>query len=124
MEKDYNYTGYNPDLKRNARMLRKNMTWYERKLWFSFLKDFKLKFYRQRVINAYIADFYCPKAKLIIELDGEQHNDYDESQKDDIRTEVLQTYGLKILRFSNYEIKNRFEDVCETIRKSITPLNE
>ena len=120
MENKCNYTGYNPKLKEKARKSRKNMTWYERKLWFLYLKDFQLKFYRQRIISTYIADFYCPKAKLIVELDGTHHTDFDESQKDDIRTEILKTYGIRILRFTNYEIKNRFDDVCETIRKSIS----
>ena len=110
-----NYTGYNSRLKGNARALRKNMTWHEKRLWYGFLKNHPIKFYKQRVINTYIADFYCSKAKLVIELDGSQHYEPDALIYDAERTEILKTYGLTVLRFSNSEIQNNFSKVCQVI---------
>ncbi len=110
-----NYTGYNSRLKGNARALRKNMTWYEKRLWYGFLKNHPIKFYKQRVINTYIADFYCSKAKLVIELDGSQHYEPDALIYDAERTEILKTYGLTVLRFSNSEIQNNYSKVCQVI---------
>ena len=79
---------HNPKLTKNSKILRKNMTKEERHLWYDFLRDYPVRFLRQKVIDNYIVDFYCSKARLIIELDGSQHY---ESQiilvKDRIRTE-------------------------------------
>ncbi|MBR5490966.1 MAG: DUF559 domain-containing protein, partial [Oscillospiraceae bacterium] len=60
-------------LKENSQLLRKNMTKEERHLWYDFLKSFPLQFKRQKPIGPYIVDFYCPKARLVVELDGSQH---------------------------------------------------
>lgn len=64
---------HNKNLTENARYLRRNMTKEEKRLWYDFLKDYPIRFLRQKVIDTYIADFYCHKARFIIELDGSQH---------------------------------------------------
>lgn len=105
----------------NAQNLRKSMTKEERHLWYDFLKNYPIKFYRQRRIDKFIVDFYCSEAKLVIELDGAQH--YTEAGKeiDVIRTKILEGYGLKIIRFSNREINNQFKEVCQVIDKEANP---
>lgn len=92
------------------------MTKEERKLWFDFLKDYPERFQAQKIICDYIVDFYCAKAMLIIELDGNQHLLTDKAEKDDlIRDKFFSKLGYKVLRFSNHEINNNFRGVCETI---------
>ena len=91
------------------------MTPEERKLWYCFLKTYPVRFHRQYVIDRYIVDFYCHKAKLVIELDGSQHYDPAETEKDQTRTDVLQSHGLHILRFSNLDVSRNFSGVCEAI---------
>ena len=113
------YTGYNRNLKETSRKLRETMTSQEKKLWYLFLKDYLVKFYRQRSIDRYIADFYCSKAKLVIELDGSQHYTSDSMEYDDIRTEIINTYGIAVIRFSNFDIDTRFLEVCTVIDKKI-----
>ena len=106
---------------KNARVLRKNMTKQERKLW-SILKNkqfFDLKFRRQVPIGQYIVDFVCEKYNLIIELDGGQHNESINIKNDDRRTAFLMEHGYQVLRFWNYEIDNDIDSVCEVIYKSI-----
>ena len=102
-----------------ARELRKNMTPWERKLWYLFLKDYPVRFQRQKCIDHYIADFYCFRAKLIIELDGGGHYDPDSQIKDCIRTEILKKYGLKVLRFCNLDIDKNFYGVCTVIDNEV-----
>lgn len=91
------------------------MTKEERHLWYDFLRDYPIRFLRQKVIENYIADFYCAKAKLVIEIDGTQHFENDGLLKDKIRTEHLEKYNLQVLRIPNNEINNNFEGVCEYI---------
>ncbi len=117
--KEIVFTGYNSELKENARNLRKNMTPEEKHLWYDFLRSYPVKFYRQRSIGNYIVDFYCSKAKLVIELDGSQHYTIDGKEYDSLRTEVLEAYGLEVLRVSNYDIKQNFEGVCITIDRNV-----
>ena len=117
--KDYEYTGYNKNLKENARNLRKSMTDQERHLWFCFLRNYPVKFVRQRPIGSYIADFYCSKAKLIIELDGSQHYSEEGKRHDDNRTYVINQLGVHVLRFSNYDVDENFEGVCFEIDRFV-----
>ena len=112
---------YNADITARARQLRRNMTESERKLWFCYLKDCGIKFYRQKQIENYIIDFYCAKARLVIEVDGDSHFNEDAAQYDNERTKLLENYGLSIIRFTNNDIKYRFPGVCETIEKFIKP---
>ena len=78
-----------------------------------------MKFVRQRPIYKFIADFYCSKAKLIIEIDGSQHYTQEGMDYDNLRSEIINIYGIKVIRFSNYDIDKNFEGVCEEINKTI-----
>ena len=91
------------------------MTKEERHLWYDFLKLYPVKFRRQAVINKYIADFYCPEAKLIIELDGSQHFEEKGLEYDEKRTSFLEQYGLTVIRIANNMIFKQFKEVCEYI---------
>ena len=117
-----NFTNYNFNLKENSRKLRQNMTSQERKLWYNFLKEYKVRFNRQRSIGSYIVDFYCSKAKLVIEIDGGQH--YSEYIKiyDEKRSLFLKSLGLKVIRFTNLDIDNNFEGVCYRINSAVEKL--
>ena len=106
---------YNKNLVNNAKALRKNMTKEERHLWYDFLKDYPVKFYRQKVMGKYIVDFYCSSAKLAVEIDGSQHYEPSGKMYDDARTVYLQQFGLLVLRVSNYEINSNFYGVCDKI---------
>ena len=102
-----------------ARELRKNMTPWERKLWHLFLKGYPVRFQRQKCIDQYIADFYCFQAKLVIELDGGGHYDPERQKKDENRTKILESYGLKVLRFCNSDIDRDFYGVCTAIDNEV-----
>ena len=102
-----------------AKALRKNMTFHERKLWYLFLKDYPVRWYRQKAIDNYIVDFYCAKAKLVLELDGSEHFYENKKIKDDIRTKNLENLDLKVLRISNYDIDRNFKEVCEFIDSAV-----
>ena len=113
------FTGYNSQMKKCARLLRKNMTRQERRLWHCFLKNCPVKFYRQRAIEHYIVDFYCSKAKLIVELDGSQHYTEEGEEYDRIRTDILERHGLEVIRFSNRDVDGNFAAVCEAINEIV-----
>ena len=98
-----------------AKILRKSMTKEERRLWYGFLRNYSVKFTRQKVLGKYIADFYSAKAKLIIELDGSQHYEEKGKQKDTERSEYLEKYGLKVIRIPNNQVNQNFNGVCEYI---------
>ena len=106
---------HNPKLTTNARALRKNMTKEERHLWYDFLKDYPVRFLRQKVIDCYIADFYCNKAHIVIELDGSQHYEADSLLRDTIRTQKLEARNLTVLRIPNNAVSENFRGVCEFI---------
>ena len=112
MEKNYDFTGYNSFLKPAARELRKAMTPQERRLWYCFLREYPVRFQRQRIIERFIADFYCSAAKLVIEIDGAHHFTVDGKEYDQIRTDILKRYGLAVLRFTNAEVAQHFREVC------------
>ena len=112
---DYTFTGHNSMLTDRARELRKNMTRQEKHLWYDFLRSYSVKFYRQRVIEDYIVDFYCSDARLVVELDGSQHYFPSQERYDAARTERIEEYDLCVLRFSNYDVDKHFEGVCNTI---------
>ena len=106
---------HNPKLTHNARQLRKNMTPQERHLWYDFLRDYPVRFVRQKVVGEYVCDFYCAKGKLVVELDGSQHFEQQGIDEDAIRTAYLEKLGLKVVRFSNYDVNTAFASVCEQI---------
>ena len=91
------------------------MTRQEKHLWYDFLRSYPVKIYKQRIIDNFIADFYCHKAKLIIEIDGTQHYSEPGKKKDAFRTEILKGYDLHIIRFANHQIDTNFNGVCEYI---------
>ena len=99
----------------NAKNLRKNATEQEKHLWYAFLSKHKVRFQRQKAIDNFIADFYCHKAKLVIEIDGSQHYSEAGKEKDQFRTEILEGYDLKVIRFTNYQIDTNFHGVCQYI---------
>ena len=102
-----------------ARRLRREMTPHERKLWYLFLQKYPIKIYKQRIIDRYIVDFYCAAAKLVIELDGSQYYEEQAMSDDTERTNILEKYGLKVIRYSNREIDREFSAVCEQIDQTI-----
>ena len=109
----------NAKLTPNAQKLRKNMTKEERHLWYDFLKQLSVTVHRQKGIGNYIVDFYCDKAKLAIEVDGSQHYSQQGNAADQMRDEYLSSIGITVLRYSNLDIEQRFESVCEDIQKHI-----
>ena len=100
------------------------MTKEEKHLWYDYLKPYRQKlgvaFNRQRVIGGYIVDFYCPKAKLVLELDGSQHYEEDALLYDEKRTAYLNQHGIIVLRYSNRDIHTRFKEVCDDIDCQVT----
>ena len=124
---------YNENLKQLSRQLGRNMTDAERHLWAKIrMKQLKgCQFYRQKPVGDYIVDFLCPKAKLIVEVDGRQHFSEEVAEYDRIRDEYMGSLGLKVLRFTNTEVLKSIEGVVEQIewkspgRKSLEeiPLN-
>lgn len=95
-----------------SKSLRKNMTPWERHLWYDFLRTYSVKFYRQRSFGRYIVDFFCRKAMLALELDGSEHFSEDKKLFDVERTAYLEEFGLQVVRISNYDIDRNFYGVC------------
>ena len=102
-----------------ARQLRKDMTPWERKLWYCFLKSYPVRFQRQKCIDSYIVDFYCFQAKLVLELDGGGHYEPEQQKKDAERTKIIENYGLKVIRFCNTDIDKNFYGVCTVIDNEV-----
>ena len=111
---------HNPAITPQAKILRKSMTKQERKLWHLFLKNYPVRFLRQKVIDRFVVDFYCASAKLVIELDGSQHYEEDVIVQDSERTDVLKGFGLSVIRFANKEVDLNFNVVCEKISDEVT----
>ncbi len=91
------------------------MTPQEKHLWYDFLRHYPVKNYKQRIIDRFIADFYCHQARLVIEIDGSQHYSEKGVEHDQERTDLLKEYGIYVLRFSNKDIDKSFDKVCHTI---------
>ena len=109
----------NSSLKPLAQALRRNQTAEEGLLWYQFLSKYPLRFRRQYTIGNYIVDFYCHKAKLVIELDGSQHYEPKAQKADADRTAYLESLGLCVLRYSNLDIRKRLRPVCEDIHRVV-----
>ncbi len=99
----------------NARKLRKGMTKEERHLWFDFLRYCVPRFRRQEIIGNYIADFYCNKGRLVIELDGSQHTEEATLRYDAERTAYFESLGIAVVRYYNTDVQTNFEGVCQHI---------
>ena len=106
-----------------AKTLRKNMTPWERKLWYDFLRYYPVRFQRQKAIGNYIADFYCAKARLVIELDGGGHYTAELARKDEMRTKDLESMNLTVVRICNLDIDRNFSGVCEYIDLTVKRLS-
>jgi len=109
-----------PDRKkaRRAQNLRRNCTDAEMKMWFA-MRDRRLagfKFVRQEPIGPYVADFVCREVRLIVEIDGGQHN---ESERDQRRDAFLTSEGYRVLRFWNSDVLTNMNGVLQTILASL-----
>ena len=109
----------NPQLRKNAQKLRREMTKEERRLWYDFLKQLPLTVNRQKVIGHYIVDFYCASAKLVIELDGSQHYEDEGAADDRERDLALNRLGITVVRYSNNDINQKFEGVCADLLRRL-----
>jgi very-short-patch-repair endonuclease len=111
---------YNPTLVERARQLRIMQTPQEKKLWFEYLRKAPVRFLRQRPIDHFIVDFYCPSHKLVIEVDGSYHfREEAQFAYDRFREDILELYGLRIIRFTNREIMQDFPACCNIIHQVI-----
>jgi len=114
----------NSRLTTNAQTLRKSMTKEERRLWYDFLKPSGINAHRQKALGLYIVDFYIASAKLIIELDGSQHYEEEGIRKDRERDSFLKANGFFVLRYSNADINENFDGVCEDILRHLSFFQE
>jgi len=110
---------HNPTLTPQAKALRQAMTPQEQRLWFGYLRDYPIRILRQKVIDRFIVDFYCAKARLVIEIDGKQHETKQGHAHDYERTQYLQGQGLTVLRFSNIAVDYNYANVCDMIDMTI-----
>ena len=113
---------YNATLTQRARELRQNATKQENRLWYEYLRDFRPRFTRQRIVGSYILDFYCGSAKLAVELDGSQHYEPEAMEYDKTRTRFLKSTGIQVVRFTNTDVDKSFEGVCNTIENLVNTL--
>jgi very-short-patch-repair endonuclease len=109
---------YNKKLIKNAQELRKNMTPEEKHLWYDFLIYLPMTTHKQKNIGNYIVDFYIPKARLVIEVDGMQHRE-EHLEADRKRDFELKMLGNRIMRFSNFDIRVNFPIVCYDIMQAL-----
>jgi len=119
---------YNPKLRKRAKYFRENLTQIEKKFWLNFCKRDEHKWRTQVIIDNYIVDFYCPRLKLVIELDGLEHSRKNNKEYDAVRDDILQSYSLNVIRIDNEDINDRFENclsfIHEQVRKRISDLNK
>ena len=105
-----------------AQELRRNMTPWENRLWYQFLRGYTIRFQRQKAIGAYIVDFFCAQAKLAVELDGGGHYEPEKERYDTRRTAELNGLGVTIIRFCNTDVDRDFRAVCEEIDRRVKEL--
>ena len=98
------------------------MTKEEKSLWYDFLCSYPVRFRRQEIIGNYVADFYCDKAKLVVELDGSQHYEEEGIQDDAVRTAYFKDLSIDVMRFSNLDVARNFEGVCLSIEQKVSAL--
>ena len=110
---------YNKKLTSNSRQLRNNMTKEEKHLWFDFLKRLPINIHKQKVIGNYIVDFYVASCNVVIEVDGSQHYEESNKEKDIERDSYMNSHRIKVLRYSNYDVNYHFDRVCEDIRNNL-----
>ena len=110
---------YQKHLKPYAQENRRAPTPEEKKLWYDFLRHHPFQFRRQKSFGCYIVDFYCSSAKLVIEIDGNQHFSEEGKVWDENRTAHLNSLGLQVIRFTNQQVNEEFESVCSMIDVAI-----
>jgi len=113
------FVPYRRSLTSRARSLRKDPSPAERELWYEFLSAMPEKFTRQKPLGTYVADFYCSRHRLVIELDGDSHFTNRAEKYDAMRTAQLALLGLRVLRFTNADVMESFEGVCLQIRQAL-----
>ena len=121
--KDKLFHGANSKLFEFSKALRKNQTEAEEIMW-QCLRNRKIlnfKFRRQHPVHKFIADFYCPEAKLIIEIDGGIHNHHENQKYDQHRADELKAIGITIIRFTNEDVNNNLNEVINVIKRYISP---
>jgi len=118
--RDRRLVPYRLNLKRPSRFLRRDQTPAERKLWYEFLRDRPEKFTRQKPLGSYIADFYCSRIRLVIEIDGDTHFTASGETYDQSRAAALEALRLRVIRFTNEDVMQRFEGVCQRIEQALT----
>ena len=106
-------------LTNNAQTLQKTMAKEEKHLWYDFLKKLPVSVHRQKTIESYFVDFYIASHKIVIELDGHQHGEPKNREADTIRDKTLGDYGMRVLRYTNKQIKQKFRGVCLDILKNL-----
>ena len=106
---------HNKSLTSIAQKLRREMTKEEKQLWYRFLKNYPIQFKRQVTCGQYVLDFYCPKARLVIELDGSYHYYTQTADNDKTRTEYLNSLGIHVMRFSNKDVWQDLDRICNQI---------
>ena len=117
---------YNRTLKPRSRILRREMTDAERLLWLRLRRKqlMGVQFYRQKPLGNYVVDFYAPRAKIIVEVDGSQHHAPTAMKADAERDKCLLRLGLNVLRFDNLQVLRETESVLDTIRIAIAEAGE
>ena len=110
---------YNKKLVPTAQTLRKNMTKEEKHLWYDFLKNLPVTVNRQKNIGNYIVDFFIASKRIVIEIDGWQHGELEQKEKDKQRDKDFKKLGITVLRYTNNDINCRFQGVCIDIAKHI-----
>jgi very-short-patch-repair endonuclease len=110
---------YRRGLASRARALRRDPSPAEKKLWYEFLRGLDYKFTRQKPLGRYVADFYCASRRLVIELDGDSHYTDRASRYDAARTEALELSGIRVMRFTNLEVMQNFDAVCEIVIEAL-----
>ena len=114
------YIPYNPKLVEEARKNRKNQTQAEKKMWLNILKNRQFtnyKFLRQKPLDNFIADFYCAKLMLVIEIDGDSHTT--QREYDTLRSEKLEEYGINVIRYTNDDVLSNIEEVYRDLKEKI-----
>ena len=117
---------YNRTLKLRFRILRREMTDAEQQLWLRLRRKqlMGVQFYRQKPLGNYVVDFYAPRAKIVVEVDGSQHHEPAAMKADAERDECLLRLGLNVLRFDNLQVLRETESVLDTIRMAIAKAGE
>ena len=109
----------NPKLQFAGQLLRNEMTREERHLWYDFLRAFRPQCYRQYTIGNYIVDCYCPAARLVKEVDGAPHFTNIGRANDTVRTAYLNSLDIRVIRFTDHEVMQRFDTVCQCITQYV-----